>query len=248
MLLRVVVLVAFVVLCGAARAPSAHARRRVRSSAPSSTSSASSRCIPSRGLIYGPQRRARCRERARASPPPSSPPTSRAIARWRSPAASSACSACPALETTLKIEAARKSNDPFTPIIVKDGLDQARSVPRARAAGAHARRAGRSSRRCATTPAATCSRRILGYTGRVDEEEYAELRGRRLHLASDRIGKAGVEAAYEALPARHRRARKQIEKDAIGPRDPHARRGPAVARQRPRAVDRPRSADARRPS
>ena len=30
----------------------------------------------------------------------------------------------PALETTLRIEAARKSKDPFEPVIIKDGLDQ----------------------------------------------------------------------------------------------------------------------------
>ena len=41
--------------------------------------------------------------------------------RWRH---SSGCSACRRSRRSLKIDAARKSNDPFTPVIVKDGLDQ----------------------------------------------------------------------------------------------------------------------------
>ena len=56
---------------------------------------------------------------------------------------------------------------------------------------------------------------ILGYTGRVDEEDYADAEGRRVHLDSDRIGKAGVEAAYEEY-LRGTVGRKEIEKDATG--------------------------------
>ncbi len=55
---------------------------------------------------------------------------------------------------------------------------------------------------------------IIGYTGRVDEEDYATLQDKG-YLASDRIGKAGVEAAYESY-LRGVPGRKEIEKDASG--------------------------------
>jgi penicillin-binding protein 2 len=55
---------------------------------------------------------------------------------------------------------------------------------------------------------------VLGYTGRVDEDDYRELRDRG-YLASDRLGKAGVEAAYEGY-LRGIPGTKEIEKDAIG--------------------------------
>ena len=119
----------------------------------------------------------------------------------------------PALETTLRIEAARKSKDPFAPVIIKDGLDQA--------AAFHLRE------QLPTLPgvqvvvdpvrrylAGDVLSDVLGYTGRVDEEDFATLKDRG-YLASDRIGKAGVEAAYEPY-LRGTVGRKEIEKDATG--------------------------------
>jgi penicillin-binding protein 2 len=55
---------------------------------------------------------------------------------------------------------------------------------------------------------------VLGYMGRVDEEDYAALKDKG-YIASDRIGKAGVEAAYEGY-LRGVPGRKEIEKDASG--------------------------------
>src|SRR5581483_3313082 len=53
-----------------------------------------------------------------------------------------------------------------------------------------------------------------GYMGRVDEEDYAALKDKG-YIASDRIGKADVEAAYENY-LRDVPGRKEIEKDASG--------------------------------
>lgn len=119
----------------------------------------------------------------------------------------------PALETTLKIEQARQSNDPFTPVVVKDGLDQATafrvreelpSMPGLQVVVVPVRQ-------YASGPLLAD---ILGYTGRVDEGDYKTLKDKG-YLASDRIGKAGVEAAYESY-LRGSVGRKEIEKDASG--------------------------------
>jgi penicillin-binding protein 2 len=119
----------------------------------------------------------------------------------------------PALETMMKIEAARQSNDPFTPVIIKDGLDQT--------AAFHMREelpqmpgvqiVVEPVRKYAAGPVLAD---VLGYTGRVDAEDYATLKDKG-YLASDRIGKAGVEAAYEKY-LRGVVGRKEIEKDASG--------------------------------
>jgi penicillin-binding protein 2 len=119
----------------------------------------------------------------------------------------------PALETTLKIEQARQSNDPFTPVIIKDGLDQDTafhlreqlpSMPGVQVVVDPVRH---------YTGGDVLSQ-VLGYTGRVDEEDYAALKDSG-YIASDRIGKAGVEAAYETY-LRGAVGRKEIEKDATG--------------------------------
>lgn len=119
----------------------------------------------------------------------------------------------PALETTLKIEQARQSNDPFTPVIVKDGLDQATAFKVREELPAMA------GVQVVVVPvrkydAGPLLADILGYTGRVDEEDYATLKDKG-YLASDRVGKAGVEATYEQY-LRGAVGRKEIEKDASG--------------------------------
>lgn len=119
----------------------------------------------------------------------------------------------PAAETVANIEAARKSNNPFDPVIVKDGLDQATTFRLREQLG---RLPGA---QIVVDPIRKYTQgemlaSILGYTGRVDEEEYQALK-RAGYLASDRIGKSGVEGWYEEA-LRGTPGTKQIEKDASG--------------------------------
>jgi penicillin-binding protein 2 len=119
----------------------------------------------------------------------------------------------PALETVMKIEQARRSNDPFTPVLIKDGLteeqtfhlrEQLADLPGVQVAVQPVRK---------YVGGAELSD-VLGYTGRVDAEDYATLKDRG-YQASDYLGKAGVEAAYESF-LRGVPGRQEIEKDATG--------------------------------
>jgi penicillin-binding protein 2 len=118
-----------------------------------------------------------------------------------------------ATETVNKIETARRSNNPFTPIIVKDGLDQATAF-RVREQVSRLPGAQIIVEAVRHYTGSDVLSSILGYTGRIDEEEYAALRDDG-YIASDRIGKSGVEWAYESY-LRGLPGAKQIEKDASG--------------------------------
>ncbi len=116
-------------------------------------------------------------------------------------------------ETVWRVEASRRSNNPFEPVIVKDGLtreetfrvrEQLALLPGAQVLVQPVRRYVGGQELSS----------LLGYTGRVDEEEYAELKTQG-YVPSDRIGKAGVEGWYEAY-LRGTAGSKQIEKDALG--------------------------------
>ncbi|HYM14061.1 MAG TPA: penicillin-binding protein 2 [Dehalococcoidia bacterium] len=119
----------------------------------------------------------------------------------------------PALETIMKIEQARQSNDPFAPVTIKDGMtadetfhlrEQLAELPGVQVAVQPVRQ---------YTGGPELSD-ILGYTGRVDPQDYATLKGKG-YLASDYLGKAGVEAAYESY-LRGLPGRQEVEKDATG--------------------------------
>ena len=119
----------------------------------------------------------------------------------------------PAMETVLRIEQSRASNNPFIPVIIKEGLAQEEAyrlreqlalVPGAQVVVEAVRR---------YTGGIELSG-ILGYTGRIDAEEYAALEDQG-YISSDRIGKAGVEGYYEEY-LRGVPGTKQIEKDATG--------------------------------
>jgi penicillin-binding protein 2 len=119
----------------------------------------------------------------------------------------------PAADTVRRVEEARASNNPFNPVIVKDGLTQAEAfrvreelaqMPGVQVIVEPVRR----------YVAGEIMSALLGYTGRVDEADYRELKDRG-YLNSDRIGKAGVEATYEEY-LRGTPGSKQIEKDASG--------------------------------
>jgi penicillin-binding protein 2 len=119
----------------------------------------------------------------------------------------------PAGETAMRVEAGRQSNNPFIPVIVQDGLDretafllreQLAEMPGVQVIVEAVRR----------YTAGPELADVLGYIGRIDEEEYAEL-GDRGYIASDLLGKTGVEAVYEQY-LRGRIGAKEIEKDASG--------------------------------
>jgi penicillin-binding protein 2 len=117
------------------------------------------------------------------------------------------------MEALWKIEAGAKSNNPFTPVIIKDGLT------REEAFGLREVLGGIPGTQVIVEPVRRYTggdvlSSLLGYTGRIDAEEYAELSAAGYGV-SERLGKAGVEAAYEEY-LRGVPGLKQIEKDASG--------------------------------
>jgi penicillin-binding protein 2 len=119
----------------------------------------------------------------------------------------------PALETLMRVEKARQSNDPFTPVILKDGLDEATTF--------------RLREELSTMPGVQIVvepvrqytygpllAEVLGFTGRIDEQEYAQLKDKG-YIASDRLGKSGVESTYETY-LRGVPGTRDVEKDASG--------------------------------
>lgn len=119
----------------------------------------------------------------------------------------------PAMETVLRIEQSRASNNPFIPVIIKDGLAQEEAYRLREQLGAvpGAQVVVEAIRRYVGGVELSS---VLGYTGRIDAEEYARLEAEG-YISSDRIGKAGVEAHYEEY-LRGVPGIKQIEKDATG--------------------------------
>jgi penicillin-binding protein 2 len=119
----------------------------------------------------------------------------------------------PALETVWRVESARQSNNPFIPVIVKDGLsrEEAFRLREHLADLAGVRVLVEPVRRYTGGEAMSA---LLGYMGRVDAEDFALLEDAG-YLASDRIGKAGVEATYEEF-LRGTMGSREIERDATG--------------------------------
>ncbi|MGB6837396.1 MAG: penicillin-binding protein 2 [Dehalococcoidia bacterium] len=119
----------------------------------------------------------------------------------------------PLREVALEIAAVKESKDPFSPVIVKADLDEETAFRLREAepglAGVHVLVEPR--RHYIEGPLLA---HVLGYVGRLDEAEYVELRDRGYEL-NDRIGKTGVEAAYESM-LRGVPGRKQVEVDASG--------------------------------
>jgi penicillin-binding protein 2 len=119
----------------------------------------------------------------------------------------------PALKMAIKIEAERHGKDPFSPVVIEEGLSQETAfalreklgdLPGVRVLAEPIRR----------YPAGPLMGQILGYVGKMDEAEYADLQERG-YLLSDQIGKTGVELSYESV-LRGAPGRKQVEIDARG--------------------------------
>ncbi|OGO49339.1 MAG: penicillin-binding protein 2 [Chloroflexi bacterium RBG_16_68_14] len=116
-------------------------------------------------------------------------------------------------EIATEIAEAQKSNDPFTPLVVKANLDEETAFRlRERQADLPGVQVVVESVRDYSTGALTSH--LLGYVGRIDAEEYVKLRDDGYQL-NDRLGKAGVEYTYEAV-LRGRPGYRQVEIDAAG--------------------------------
>jgi penicillin-binding protein 2 len=101
----------------------------------------------------------------------------------------------PPAEIANKIASAKKSKDPFTPVIVKANIDDQTAFQlRERQSALPGVQVLVESVR--DYPDATLVSHILGFVGRIDEQEYAEL-GDKGYGINDRLGKAGVEYTYE---------------------------------------------------
>jgi len=119
----------------------------------------------------------------------------------------------PAAKMATDIEAHRKSNDPFTPLVLKSDLSEETAFTlremQSRLPGVKV--VTEPVRRYTMGPLVA---QILGYVGPIDESEYSELRSSGYQL-NDRVGKSGVEMTYESV-LRGAVGHKQVEIDASG--------------------------------
>jgi penicillin-binding protein 2 len=110
---------------------------------------------------------------------------------------------------------AQESDDPYTPLIVKENIDeQTAFVLRERQPNLPGTQVVVESIRDYTSGSLVSH--FLGFVGRIDEEEYADLRSQGyLYLLNDHLGKAGVEYVYEAT-LRGAPGYREVEIDAAG--------------------------------
>ncbi|MPZ50576.1 MAG: penicillin-binding protein 2 [Dehalococcoidia bacterium] len=119
----------------------------------------------------------------------------------------------PASDIEALIVQRSESNDPFTPAIVKDNLTEEQAfVLRERLAYLPGVRVVIEPRRQYTE--GLLMAHTLGFVGRIDAEEYAELAANSYQL-NDYLGKAGVELTYEAV-LRGIPGSRDVETDASG--------------------------------
>ena len=119
----------------------------------------------------------------------------------------------PPEEIALSILEAQESNDPFTPVVIKPNLDEETAfLLRERVPELPGVQVLVESIR--SYPYESLISHLLGFVGRIDEGEYADLRSGG-YLINDRLGKAGVEYVYEAM-LRGSPGYRQVEIDAAG--------------------------------
>ena len=119
----------------------------------------------------------------------------------------------PPEEIALSILEAQDSADPFTPVVIKPNLDEETAfLLRERVPELPGVQVLVESIR--SYPYESLISHLLGFVGRIDEGEYADLRGDG-YLINDRLGKAGVEYVYEAM-LRGSPGYRQVEIDAAG--------------------------------
>jgi len=119
----------------------------------------------------------------------------------------------PAAEIAAKVDPKRDSKDPFTPVVIKEGLtpEEAFSV-RALENRLHGVEIIVDPVRRYTLGSLVSL--ILGYVGQVTDAQYPELKSEGYEM-NDRIGQMGVEAVYESV-LRGQPGRKDVEVDAAG--------------------------------
>jgi penicillin-binding protein 2 len=119
----------------------------------------------------------------------------------------------PTADMAKDIEAHRKSNDPFTPLVLKHDLSEETAftlremqsrLPGVEVLAEPVRR----------YPMGALMAHILGYVGPIDQSEYPALQSKGYQL-NDQVGKSGVETTYESV-LRGTVGKKQVEIDASG--------------------------------
>ena len=119
----------------------------------------------------------------------------------------------PPEEIALSILEAQDSADPFTAVVIKPDLDEETAfLLRERVPELPGVQVLVESIR--SYPYDSLISHLLGFVGRIDEGEYADLRSGG-YLINDRLGKAGVEYVYEAM-LRGSPGYRQVEIDAAG--------------------------------
>lgn len=113
----------------------------------------------------------------------------------------------------LKVIAGRRSNDPFRPVVVRDGLTEQETF------AVRERQADWPGVQVVIEPVrrypyGALLAHVLGYVGRIDEEEFDRFRHFGYQV-DDRVGKTGVEYTYEA-DLRGVPGIQQVEIDAAG--------------------------------
>jgi len=119
----------------------------------------------------------------------------------------------PAQEIATDVSKAARSKDPFTPVIVKDNLDE-QTAFRLRERQPHLPGVQVLVESVRQYTLGSLVSHALGFVGRIDEEEYGRLRDEGYQL-NDRLGKAGVEYSYESV-LRGSPGYRQVEVDAAG--------------------------------
>ena len=119
----------------------------------------------------------------------------------------------PSKEITEQILAALEGNNPFTPVVVQQNLDEATAfLLRERLPELPGVQVLVESMR--SYPSGALAAALLGYVGRIDADEYASLENSGYQL-NDRLGKTGVELIYESM-LRGTTGYRQVEFDVLG--------------------------------
>lgn len=116
-------------------------------------------------------------------------------------------------EIAAQIMGAQESDNPFTPIVVKANLDNETTF-RLRERQPELPGVAVLVESVRQYPGGALTSHLLGYVGRIDPEEYADLRDRGYQL-NDRLGKTGVELIYEPV-LRGTPGYREVEIDATG--------------------------------